>query len=128
MDILIDIDPEKEPELYDRVRAASKILTEEIIRPRAVQFVNSITWSPVDLASPFGSKRAVRLTLVDCYSGSKEGTFQPVELRSSAHVTSLLRALVHGEISRQQLSDEQMDRLDASFAAARQGVELDAIE
>jgi hypothetical protein len=115
MDILIDIDPEKEPELYDRVRAASKILTEEIIRPRAVEFVKSIEWSPVELAGPLQSKRAVRLTLVDCYSGSKEGAFQPVELRSPAHVKSRLRVL-WGDFL-QQLSDEQMDRLDASFAA-----------
>jgi hypothetical protein len=115
MEIKIEVDPEKEPDLYERVRKASKILTEEIIRPRAAQFVRTIEWSLVENFGPVASKKAVRLTVIDCYSGSKEEIFQPVELKSTDQMKSRLRQ-VWGDFL-EQLSDEQMDRLDASIAA-----------
>jgi len=114
MEIKIQVDPEKEPELYERLRKALKIL-EEIMGPRADRFVSAVEWSQVKDSSPLGSEEAIRLKMTDCLSGSKEEIFQPVELRSPGHMRSRLRD-VWSDFLR-QLSHEQMERLEASVAA-----------
>jgi len=114
MEIKIEVDPEKEPDLYERLRNVSKIL-QEIVRPRATRFVTTIEWSQFEDSGPGGPREAIRLTMTDLYSGSKEAIFQPVELRSPDHMRSRLRE-VWGDFL-EQLSDEQMDRLDASVDA-----------
>jgi hypothetical protein len=114
MEIKIEVDPEKEPDLYERLLNASKILA-EIVGPRADQFVTTVAWSQAKDSGPLGPKEAIRLKMTDLFSGTKEEMFQPVELRSPGHMRSRLRD-VWGDFLR-QLSDEQRLRLDASFAA-----------
>ncbi len=109
MDIKIQIDPEREPALYDRLRSASKTL-EEIVGPQAARFVKEVEWSEFEDSGPLGPKHAVRLKMIDPFAGTKEETFQPVELRSPGYMKTRLRE-VWGEFLR-QLSDEQMERID----------------
>jgi hypothetical protein len=109
MEVTIQVDPEKEPELYDRLRGASETL-EEIVGPRAARFVTAVEWSPFKDSGPFGPRQAVRLKMTDRLSGTVEELFQPVELRSPDYLKTRLRE-VWGRFLR-QLSHEQMDRID----------------
>jgi len=122
MENKIHIDPEEEPQLYDRVSNASETLADisdaeisgaektlaEIVGPRGARFVRA-EWSLVEGSGPSGPKRMVRLRLTDPFSGTKEETFQPAELRNQNLMrTRLLQ--VWSEFL-QQLSHKQMDRL-----------------
>jgi hypothetical protein len=114
MEIKIEVDPEKEPDLYERLLKATKIL-EEIVTPRAVRFVTTIEWSQAKDSGPMGAKEAIRLKMTDLFSGSTEEIFQAVELRSPDHMRSRLRDVWRDFL--RQLSHEQTDRLEASVAA-----------
>jgi hypothetical protein len=114
MDVTIQVDPENEPELYDRLRGASEAL-EEIVGPRAVRFVSAVDWSPYTDSGPFGPRQAIRLTMTDRLSGSVEELFQPVELRSPGYMRTRLRKAWSRFL--RQLSHEQMDRIDQSVNA-----------
>ena len=114
MEIKVDLDPQKEPDLYERLRNASKIL-EEIMGPQSDRFVSMVEWSQFEDSVPFGPRQTIRLTMTDLFSGCKVETFQPVELRSPGHMRSRLRE-VWGDFLR-QLSHEQRVRLEESIAA-----------
>lgn len=114
MDVTIQVDPEKEPELYDRLRSASEAL-EEIVGPRAARFVGAVDWSPYTDSGPFGPRQAIRLKLTDRLSGTVEEMFQPVELRSPGYMRTRLRKAWSRFL--RQLSHQQMDRID-QFASA----------
>jgi hypothetical protein len=109
MEVTIQVDPVKEPELYERLCHASKIL-EETMGPRAARFVTAVEWSRPTDSGPSGSKNAIRLKMTDRLSGAVDESFQPAELRSPGFMKTQLRE-VWGRFLR-QLSDEQMDRLD----------------
>ena len=109
MDVAIQVDPEKEPELYDRLRSASEAL-EDIVGPRAARFVSGVEWSRLTDSGPFGPRQAIRLKMTDRLSGTVQESFQPVELRSPAYMRTRLREVWTKFL--RQLSDEQMDRID----------------
>jgi hypothetical protein len=109
MEVKIQVDPENEPELYDRLLQASKTL-EEVMGPRAARFVTEVEWSQLTDSGRLGPRNAIRLKMTDPLSGTKETLFQPVELRSPGYMKTRLRE-VWSEFLR-QLSDERMDRID----------------
>jgi hypothetical protein len=109
MDIRIQVDPETEPELYDRLRGASQTL-EEIVGPRAARFVKAVEWSSSTEPGQYGTKQAVRLKMTDRLSGTVEDSFQPIELRSPQHMRTRLRDVWANFL--RQLSHEQMDRME----------------
>jgi hypothetical protein len=114
VDITIQVDPEKEPALYERLCHATRIL-EEIMGPRAARFVTTVEWSPLTGSWPVGPKDAIRLKMTDRLSGTVEELFQPFELRSPDYMKTRLRE-VWGRFLR-QLSDRQVDRLDEMVQA-----------
>jgi hypothetical protein len=122
MENKIQIDPGEEPHLYDRVSTASATLAEisdsdisgaektfgELVGARGARFVQA-EWSQVEVPGPSGPRRMVRLILTDPFSGTKEETFQPAELRNQNLMrTRLLQ--VWSEFL-QELSHKQMDRV-----------------
>jgi hypothetical protein len=115
MDIKIQVNPETEPDLYGRLRSASRTL-EEIVGPRAARFVNDVEWSALTEPGQYGAKQSVRLKMIDRFSGTVEESFQPVELPSPQHLRTRLRGVWDKFL--QQLSHEQMDRIEQWVATA----------
>jgi hypothetical protein len=109
MDNKISIDPEEEPELYERLCHASRIL-EEVMGPGASRFVTEVEWSQLTDSGPLGPRKVIRLKMTDPVGGVKETLFQPVELRSPGYMKTRLRE-VWSEFLR-QLFDERMERVD----------------
>jgi hypothetical protein len=114
MNVTIQADPEKEPELYEQLCRASKLL-EEIMGPRAARFVTAVEWSRLEGFWPAGTKDAIRLKLTDHLSGTVEEMFRPFELKSAGYMKMRLRE-VWGRFLR-ELSDKQVDRLDEMVQA-----------
>ncbi len=117
MDVKIQVDPETEPELYDRLLNASQAL-EEIVGPRAARFVNAVEWSLSTVPGRFGAKQAIRLKMTDRLTGTVEESFQPVELRSPQHMRTRLREVWAKFL--QQLSHEQIDRIEQWVTTAEE--------
>lgn len=109
MPVDIQVDPESEPALYDRLRNASKTL-EEIVGPRAARLVTAVEWYPFLESSPSGPRQSIRLKMTDRLSGTVEESFQPVELRSPGYMRTRLRDVWTRFL--RQLFGEQMDRID----------------
>jgi hypothetical protein len=111
MEIKIQIDPEKEPELYELVCHASRILG-EVMGPRAARFVTEVQWSQLPDFGPLGvPTHVIRLKMTDPLSGIVEEWFQLVELRSPGFMKTRLLEVWRKFL--RQLSDERMDSLDA---------------
>lgn len=137
MDIKIQIDPEKDPELHERLCEASQIL-EEIMGPGAARFVREVKWSQFERPSPAPGpefiemlanpdymfrmrksrplKGIILLELTDPLSGTESTVFEPGELKSPRYMEARLREL-WGDFL-QQLFDERMERVDQLIETA----------